>query len=335
MSTLQSSGALPSFESFLGSRNASEAQAHDLTPETAQVMADALQKAIGPLFPDNKFAAYYTRIIGHLVRIDFTKGKTSADYQSGIAMNDPSYTSLLIWGDPKGYRMEVSQFPYRLKKDGVKPPVAKSGTMEQVLKHLVAYFTKNQKSLAAGAVMESCSDEAAEAEADSILESMVSEGFMINGGGVSNTPYVSSHVPTPAVAKYKPGTEYSGWDMNKYEQDAKACHAELDERLKRIDQLPGVAKKLEAGLAKLGMCGEIVVSSDHAKTKPVNLDPCLNLYLYKKTSEIPDSAKLLKELEALYRKEVPWTILKLRASLGGSSTMGDGEQWTSFSLFGR
>ena len=109
--------------------------------------AEKIQKSIEKVFNDNKryISAFYRKMLGDIIIIEFAMAKEG--YSSGIRMNDPFYCKILIQENPKGGEMSIGIAPsaYKFKEFGYKHLRSKKGSMVQLEKALVKWFTDLKK----------------------------------------------------------------------------------------------------------------------------------------------------------------------------------------------
>lgn len=114
----------------------------------AQDFAFDLENKLKPLFPDNMLELRTGKALipGYNITMWFTVGKNRSEYESGIIHNDPAYMILHIYANS----LSVSHIGSGLRKAGIKKLSEKNkGTIEQIIAHIVKYFTVNAEAIKA------------------------------------------------------------------------------------------------------------------------------------------------------------------------------------------
>ena len=115
-----------------------------LTLADAKVLAEEIKDALQTFVPDKNYLLVRAESgLGTNVFITFAKGKNKEEWPHQIMRNDPAFISLMVTADPKGLAMNKVNYAYTLKKAGIKPITDKTGTKDQVVAHIVKWFSAN------------------------------------------------------------------------------------------------------------------------------------------------------------------------------------------------
>lgn len=111
----------------------------------AQDYADDLQAKLMPLLPNNFVSVRVGRSLGGGFDITFTfaVGANRNEWQSGIIHNDPGHTWFTMYAN----EIYSPSQTYRVKQAGIPKLRAKKGAAEDLVKHIVTYFTKHGAAL--------------------------------------------------------------------------------------------------------------------------------------------------------------------------------------------
>ena len=116
----------------------------DLTMDDAKALAKEIEDALLTFVSDKNFLRVRAESgLGVNVFVTFAKGKDKTEWAHQIIQNDPAYVVLMITAGPKGLTMDKVNVSYQIKKAGIKPITQKSGTKEQIIAHLVKWFSAN------------------------------------------------------------------------------------------------------------------------------------------------------------------------------------------------
>jgi len=110
----------------------------------ANAMAEELRRSIGSMFPDSYLESAFSTNIHPGIMIRFAFGKDRSEWKNGIVQNDPGFLILSIDGFDKQGNLSPKQQLRPLTNNSHRDLklTGKTGTADQIVKHIVNYFKK-------------------------------------------------------------------------------------------------------------------------------------------------------------------------------------------------